>query len=850
MRPTSRLLALQIGRPFQMVLAALLTMAVAGYLAAQLELLTSFGELLPRDKESVLVAEEVSERLASASTLTIVAEGKDPEALKRFVDEAAPKVRALGPDYVGTVDEGAQATQDFLKKHRFLYAPLADVQKVRDDIVGRYEFEVRKAAGFELGLDDDDPEAKPPEPITRESLTKRFDEEQKKAEAKLPGGYYLDLKEGRIVILVRTSVSIGDSKRYDALLSKIRGVIHEVDPKSLDPAMTVTLAGDLITGAEEYDQIKNDLSHVGELGVAMILGVVFLFYLRLRTLLAMTLTVAIGVLWTFGFAYLAIGHLNSSTGFLVSIIVGNGINFSIIFMARYLEERRSKEAEASVAVAVKETWLATLSAAGAAMIAYGSLVVTDFRGFKHFGVIGGAGMLLCWCATYLFLPAILMAFERVLPLREKEGWVSRLRGGYGRPFAWLVVKAPRAITVFGVVLGLASVALSIRYVLLDPMEYDMSNTRNEPKTTETTARQLGHKVEKIVGRQGQDGVAIMVDRLEQVVPLQVALHALRDAAPKDDKPFDKVVTVYDLLPKDQAQKIALVNESVEKIRRAHRKGFLSDKDYGDLQKELPEGELQPLGVDDIPEQMARSFIEKDGTRGRLVYMVPATGKSVWDAHYLITWAESFRRTELPDGSIVRGSGRSVIFADMILAVVEDAPKAILASLLGTIAIVVLAFRGRRGAVAVSLTLLLGIACMAAFVAIYHSKTGVAGQPLGIEVESMKLNFLNFVALPISIGVGADYAVNVVQRYLLDGEKDIRQVVIETGGAVILCSLTTVLGYFALTYSVNRAIVSFGVVAAAGEVACLLAAVLVLPAALRWKELRLAAKRNTGTKGSG
>jgi predicted RND superfamily exporter protein len=229
---------------------------------------------------------------------------------------------------------------------------------------------------------------------------------------------------------------------------------------------------------------------------------------------------------------------------------------------------------------------------------------------------------------------------------------------------------------------------------------------------------------------------------------------------------------------------------------------------------------------------------------------PPRARACGDAHYLITWAESFRRTELPDGSIVRGSGRSVIFADMILAVVEDAPKAILASLLGTIAIVVLAFRGRRGAVAVSLTLLLGIACMAAFVAIYHSKTGVAGQPLGIEVESMKLNFLNFVALPISIGVGADYAVNVVQRYLLDGEKDIRQVVIETGGAVILCSLTTVLGYFALTYSVNRAIVSFGVVAAAGEVACLLAAVLVLPAALRWKELRLAAKRNTGTKGSG
>ena len=35
------------------------------------------------------------------------------------------------------------------------------------------------------------------------------------------------------------------------------------------------------------------------------------------------------------------------------------------------------------------TWKGTVSAASAAMIAYGSLSITDFRGFKHFGVIGG-----------------------------------------------------------------------------------------------------------------------------------------------------------------------------------------------------------------------------------------------------------------------------------------------------------------------------------------------------------------------------------------------------------------------------------------------------------------------------
>jgi predicted RND superfamily exporter protein len=51
----------------------------------------------------------------------------------------------------------------------------------------------------------------------------------------------------------------------------------------------------------------------------------------------------------------------------------------------------------------------------------------------------------------------------------------------------------------------------------------------------------------------------------------------------------------------------------------------------------------------------------------------------------------------------------------------------------------------------------------------------------------------------------------------------------------LCSLTTTLGYLALLRSINQAIRGLGMLAVMGEVACLFAAVLVLPAALVWLE---------------
>jgi predicted RND superfamily exporter protein len=99
----------------------------------------------------------------------------------------------------------------------------------------------------------------------------------------------------------------------------------------------------------------------------------------------------------------------------------------------------------------------------------------------------------------------------------------------------------------------------------------------------------------------------------------------------------------------------------------------------------------------------------------------------------------------------------------------------------------------------------------------------------LVLADVKLNFLNFAALPITFGIGVDYAVNVVQRYRADGSRDILGALRTTGGAVVLCSLTTTLGYLALLGSANRAIRSLGLIAVVGEVSCLLAAVTVLPA---------------------
>jgi predicted RND superfamily exporter protein len=96
---------------------------------------------------------------------------------------------------------------------------------------------------------------------------------------------------------------------------------------------------------------------------------------------------------------------------------------------------------------------------------------------------------------------------------------------------------------------------------------------------------------------------------------------------------------------------------------------------------------------------------------------------------------------------------------------------------------------------------------------------------------VKINFLNFIAIPITLGIGVDYSINMVHRWKIEGPGSLPMIVRETGGAVILCSLTTILGYLALLQSVNPAVRSFGLVAVVGELACLLSVIVVLPAVL-------------------
>jgi predicted RND superfamily exporter protein len=823
-----RLSDLQIRRPWIPLAVAAAITAFFAVFTARLELRTRYDALLPESQPSVQELRRVEARTASAQTALILLEHPERKVLRAMGDELVVRLGALSPDMVGSVEDGTQAARSFLTPRAGLFLKLSELEKLQGDVDARWDYEVAKEQGSLL--DDNGP------PVAVDDIEKRFRSkaDEKGAEIDDPREGYYERKDGTgLVVQVRSPIGGGDLARTGPALAKIRETVAAVQASRPEFASVhVGYAGDMPTGFIEYEHIRNDLLGVGVSGVALVLGAVMLYFMRIRAVLVMGITIVVGLVWTFGVTQMVIGYLNVATGFLVSIVAGNGINVGILYQARYFEERQKGASTAdALRTSVHETWQPTIIAALSSAAAYVSLIITDFSAFRHFGFIAAVGMIFCWIAKTLMVPPLLMLLDRRRPMAtgDEPGLLGRARRfgmGYGKVFAWIVPKAPHLLLATGLAITAAGAVAAVAYVRRDPMEYDLKKTDNDPYRNEELHRAWSGAI-GILGA-GNSGMIVLADSADDARLLEKKLKADWDAAPPEaeKKPFDTVHSLWDMVADDQDAKIPVLLEIGDKLERARARHFVSDADWNKVKGQLPPHDLRPYGLDDLPESLARPFSEKDGTRGRLVMIQPRPGDDN-DLRYLLRYSDSFRETRLPNGHVVRGSGRAVIFADILRAVLRDVPRAVALSLGLTILAVLVTF-GRAGWHALSVLLALVV--------------GVSAEVIFLYVADVKINFLNFAALPITFGIGVDYAVNVAQRYRADGSRDILAALRTTGGAVVLCSLTTMLGYLALLGSVNRAIRSLGTIAVVGEVSCLLAAVMFLPALWLIVERRRAASR--------
>ena len=729
----------------------------------------------------------IGARARVIGTAMVAVESDSPSARRRAAVMLRDEISALPRDLVSSVTFDRRPERAYGWANRWLFVDLADLEQAKaalaDEIAHKKQpllVELDPGSGASASL--------------RDRLAKAEHDKD-------DPGEYVSPDQRLQMMIVHTGFSSGDVDKDKILLDALLPIVAKV--KAAVPGVEAGIAGDVVVSPAEHDSILNGMLLATVLTVLLVLFSLWWFFRSPLAIGALSWSLMVGTLSTFAFTFVAIGHLNLATAFLSSIVIGNGINVGILVTARYLEELRGGNPDA-LGDALAGTLAGTLAAALTAAAAYGSLVLTVFRGFRHFGIIGGAGILLCWISAYTVLPAC-------LAIARRAGMKPRSEPAIGRWLARLLPKNLTAVAVAAVGVTVIAGAITARYITDDPFESNFKNLRSHSAGI-TEERRWMHAIDAAFGEGIDAGFVIALSNRAEVMPLKRKLRAADVGKADRDVLFDKLASLDDLLPSEQPAKLAVLAE-IRALLSGKDMDLLDDDERAEAEKLRPPEGLRVLGDADVPDALAWPFIEADGSRGKVILATPGTGYEVWDAHDTVRFADKVRALQLP--SDVHLGGASFVFADVIDAVLTDGPRATLAAIAGAVLVVLLVVGRNRHA-------LVSIAC------------GISGTIVMLAVGSLlglRVNFLDFVALPITIGIGIEYSVNIATRERQEGPGHGRAALATTGGAVFLCSYTTIVGYGSLLLSKNLGIHSFGLAAMLGELSCLAMAIVLAPSLL-------------------
>lgn len=780
----------------------MVVLGLAVYLIAyRLPLFADFSYLLPQDVPAVKDLRKLEARVRSSDTALVVIQAPSPAERAAATQQMLDGIKQLPPQLVERVDGDELEAREFIKAHFDLYFPLDDLEKGRDALKRKITEAKLTADPLYIDLEDHSPEEAKQDQRQIDDLRQKIRE----AKAKLDHPTNVS-KDGKTALLqVRIAFRETDVAHSAQLLDAMAGVRTKV--VAAHPDVKIGFTGGAVTALSEHSAISRGIL-LSSLVTAALVGLVLALYFRSATLLVLLVgTIGIATAAAFGAAALTVGHLNAATAFLGAIIAGNGINYGILLIARYLEERRKHDLDEAIAAAIAGTLRPTAVASLGASIAYGSLAATSFKGFADFAVIGAIGMMLCWVASYTLLPALMLRFGRTTRMYHGDPLVGSTL------VRVLGFRRSKAVVAVAAVLGVLAIVIVSRYVAADPFEYDIKKLRSEGEDAQV-ARYWMHVSDDNFGRGYSGRTVIAADRPEQVPMIVEALRALDKGKPDAQQTIGSIESIEMFVPPDQDKRLAVLSDIRAQLDDPALDN-LADKDRKELLELRPPDDLAAVTPQQMPKKLLDRFTEKDGRVGYLISIRPANHLDEWNGHDLIRFASAVRELHLPDGETVTTSGASVIFADIVESIERDGPLVTLIAAAGLVIMVVLLVGRNRRAVAVLAGTAAGSLLMVATCALLD----------------LRVNFLDFVALPITLGLGIDYAINIAHRHDTEDVPDPITTLRTSGSAVFVCSLTTMIGYGSLLVSDNLAIRGFGTASLIGEVACVLTALVLVPALL-------------------
>ncbi|MDP8223396.1 MAG: MMPL family transporter [Candidatus Lernaella stagnicola] len=630
------------------------------------------------------------------------------------------------------------------------------------------------------------------------------------------------------------------------------------------PGVTAGFTGWPVAVDEEVSMMKRDLLVVSLFSTLVILLLLYVSFRSLTKSALVFVPLVFGVLWNTALIYLLVGYLSYFTTVFIGLLFSLGTGYGIIFMRRFREELiEGYDTERAMERTFVGAGPGIATSAVTTIAAFVAISLFDVPAFSQMGIVSATGMLCLLVATMLILPPLMMVF------REKIKSQAHIRVVGAGALEWAWRQVARAPLLF-LLCGAAVIPAAIFLVPRVGFDYDVNHLL--PADSET--RVVAERLEQVMGQQTQF-IAVTADNLEQVRRLQEKIAALPTVA--------KIESAASMLPPNLEEKRAALlrlhkrvaawpapqppptpdtealaaqlrafaaelaghqeaafaegrgnlvtalgetSASLEAIAvalsapgaadREHRFEMSLVAAFDDLRGRLATAATsEPLSLASLPEDLRLRFV---GSSGRLALMV-FPKEEIWDPDFLARFVDEVTGAAQEVLGKNEGeqntAGFAVVYRQTSKLIWNGLRRALLLTLVFVALLLLIDFRRPMPALLAAVPFVVSMGATLSLLAL-------AGR---------SLNMASQLALPVLIGIGVDFGVHTVHRWLEPDGVDLAKVVRTIGGAVWLAGATNMTGFGALLLARYVGLAHFGAILFVGIFLAFGGALLGIPAAI-------------------
>jgi uncharacterized protein len=564
----------------------------------------------------------------------------------------------------------------------------------------------------------------------------------------------------------------------------------------------------MVTGRTPFvAQISRSMDRDGmlssTLSILIVSGLFFLAFRRFVPLLGIVLILGLSALVSLALGMLIFRNLNMIAIGFCSILVGLGVDFSLLLFGRYLQARRKGEDHArAVFVAVRDIGAAVFYVVVTTAIGFLVLGFSKSSGFAQLGILVALGV----AAAGLFMVLFLFMFFKPVKPPTKPDFILI---GANR-FVDAIFREPRPVLLASaaVLLGSAVIALLPSY----PLNFDTNPRSLQPKQ----------------------------------IPASIALQEMADKMHQESDPVTILVNSND--PEEFHNRWEHLRQGLEKAqadgeiksvstlamlafspkRFAENRAYLKSLNFSQIEANL-RSVLEQNGFDLAAFQNAftqlHALDQQKNETGLPDWNTLFPPKSSWwflVEHYYSdppTRAVGFVQPIHP----IKTAAEQKQISDLIHRL---DPKAKITGWSFTIFDLVPWAQGELVAftatVGVAILVLLGIVYRRWSLWVVHASAlllSMLGLVASLKLLHLSVNLLNALAFPLVLAIGVDYGIQflVVSRR----EGDLRENLVNVLKPLLICGLATLAGFAVLIPAENPALSGLGTVCALGVFWCLL-----------------------------